>query len=45
MLHELKERFHLDAESFQYHQHLMAKDFLDEGKVMEAWKVLLSGNE
>jgi len=40
-LEELKERFKNDAESFEYHKHLLAKDFLQEHKVMEAWKVLL----
>ncbi len=39
---ELEERFHNDAESLEYHKHLLAKDFLDEKKIMEAWKVLLS---
>ncbi|MCY7408894.1 MAG: flavin reductase family protein [Chitinophagales bacterium] len=39
---ELGERFHNDAESLEYHKHLLAKDFLDEKKIVEAWKVLLS---
>ncbi|MBA2423623.1 MAG: flavin reductase family protein [Chitinophagales bacterium] len=38
---ELSERFHNDDESFNYHTHILAKEFLDEGNVMAAWKVLL----
>ncbi|MFI5134650.1 MAG: flavin reductase family protein [Chitinophagales bacterium] len=41
-LGELNERFKNDAESLQYHKHLLAKEFLEEKKVMEAWKVQLS---
>jgi flavin reductase (DIM6/NTAB) family NADH-FMN oxidoreductase RutF len=41
-LKELQERFDNDAESLEYHKHLLAKDFLEEHKVLEAWKVLLS---
>lgn len=41
-LSELEERFKNDAESFGYHKHLIAKEFLDQNKVKEAWKILLS---
>lgn len=40
-LNDLKERFHNDAESLEYHRHLLAKEFLEEGNVMAAWKILL----
>lgn len=40
-LSELQQRLKNDPESFEYHKHLLAKEFLDEKKVMEAWKVLL----
>jgi hypothetical protein len=41
-LDDLQTRFQHDAESMEYHRHLLAKEFLEEGKLMEAWKVLLS---
>ncbi len=41
-LKELQERFKNDAESFGYNKHLLAKTFLEEKKLLEAWKVLLS---
>lgn len=41
-LSELQERLKNDPESLEYHQHLLAKEFLEERKVMEAWKVLLT---
>ena len=41
-LSELQKRFKNDPESFEYHKHLLAKDFLEEKRVMEAWKVLLT---
>jgi flavin reductase (DIM6/NTAB) family NADH-FMN oxidoreductase RutF len=41
-LEELKERFKNDDESFEYHKHLLAKDFLESHQVLKAWKVLLS---
>jgi len=41
-LGELSERFKNDDESLEHHKHLLAKEFLEEKKVMEAWKVLLS---
>ncbi len=37
----LQKQFHDDAESLEHNRHLMAKKFLEETKVMEAWKVLL----
>lgn len=40
-MNELSDRFSNDAESFEYHRHLLAKKYLDEGKIMAAWKVLL----
>lgn len=39
---ELKERFYNDAESLEYHRHLLAKEFLDAGNIMAGWKVLLA---
>jgi flavin reductase (DIM6/NTAB) family NADH-FMN oxidoreductase RutF len=44
-VNELSERFHNDDESFTYHTHILAKDFLDEGNVMAAWKILLFENQ
>ncbi len=38
---EFKKRFSQDKNSMQYHLHEQARNLLDEGKVMEAWKVLL----
>ena len=40
-MQEVFERFQLDEESMEYHLHLLAKEFLEEGRVMDAWKVLL----
>jgi len=40
-IQEFKKRFSQDTSSFKYHLHELARDFLDEGKVEEAWKVLL----
>ncbi|MEO6168194.1 MAG: flavin reductase family protein, partial [Chitinophagales bacterium] len=40
-VNELMERFNNDAESLEYHRHLLAKEYLDEGKLLEGWKVLL----
>ncbi len=40
-MQEVFERFQLDEESMEYHLHLLAKEFLDEGRILEAWKVLL----
>lgn len=40
-IQEFKKRFSQDTSSFKYHLHELARDFLDEGKVDEAWKVLL----
>ncbi|MBK9729698.1 MAG: flavin reductase family protein [Chitinophagaceae bacterium] len=40
-MNELMERFNNDAESLEYHRHLLAKEYLDEGKLLEGWKVLL----
>lgn len=39
---ELVDRFSNDAESLEYHRHLLAKQFLDEGNLLAAWKVLLT---
>ena len=39
---ELHQRFQNDAESLEYQKHLLAKEFLQQKKVMEAWKVLLT---
>lgn len=41
-LKELQERFQNDEESLEYHKHLLAQSFLEEKKVLEAWKALLS---
>jgi len=41
-LNELLERFKNDDESLEYHRQLLAKELLDEGNVMAAWKVLLA---
>lgn len=41
-LEELRERFMNDEESFEYHKHLLAKEYLESHEVMKAWKVLLS---
>ncbi|HAP01454.1 MAG TPA: flavin reductase [Bacteroidetes bacterium] len=38
---EVFERFQLDEESMENHLHLLAKDFLEEGRVADAWKILL----
>ena len=38
---EVFERFQLDAESMEHHLHILAQEFLAEGRVMDAWKVLL----
>ncbi len=40
-MQEVFERFQLDEESMENHLHLLAKEFLEEGRVMDAWKVLL----
>ena len=41
-LQDLKERFYNDAESLEYHRHLLAKEYLDAGNVLAGWKVLLA---
>ncbi|MBS1657629.1 MAG: flavin reductase family protein [Bacteroidetes bacterium] len=41
-LEDLKERFSNDAESLEYHKHLLAKELLEAHQLMKAWKVLLS---
>ncbi|MEP7129241.1 MAG: flavin reductase family protein [Chitinophagales bacterium] len=41
-VNDLLERFNNDAESLEYHRHLLAKEYLDEGKLLEGWKVLLT---
>ena len=41
-LQDLKERFYNDAESLEYHSHLLAKEYLDAGNVLAGWKVLLA---
>lgn len=35
-------RFGIHAESLEYERHLLAKDFLQRGWVMDAWKLLLA---
>jgi flavin reductase (DIM6/NTAB) family NADH-FMN oxidoreductase RutF len=40
-MQDFKKRFSLDISSYQYHLHEFARNLLDEGKVQEAWKVLL----
>jgi flavin reductase (DIM6/NTAB) family NADH-FMN oxidoreductase RutF len=40
-LQELKKRLHQDLEGYRYHLHLLAKDALDAGRVLEAWEILL----
>jgi flavin reductase (DIM6/NTAB) family NADH-FMN oxidoreductase RutF len=37
----LKKRFANNSESYEYQRHLLAKEFLAEHKVLEAWKVLM----
>ncbi|MBX7108549.1 MAG: flavin reductase family protein [Chitinophagales bacterium] len=39
---ELNERFSNDEESLEYHRHLLARQFLEEGNLPAAWKVLLA---
>lgn len=41
-LQDLRERFYNDAESLEYHRHLLAKEYLDAGNVLAGWKVLLA---
>lgn len=41
-LNDLKSRFANDAESLKYHQHMLAKDFLNENELLKAWKILVS---
>jgi flavin reductase (DIM6/NTAB) family NADH-FMN oxidoreductase RutF len=41
-MQEILKRFSMDTESLENHLHQKAKDLLEEGKVVEAWKVLLS---
>ena len=41
-MEELMSRFGNDEESLRYHKHLLAKNFLESGKIPEAWKVLLT---
>ena len=41
-LEDLKQRFSNDAESLEYHKHLLAKELLEAHQLMKAWKVLLS---
>lgn len=41
-LSDLRSRFKNDGESLEYHRHLLAKEYLDAGKVMAGWKVLLA---
>ncbi len=40
-MQEVFERFQLDEENMEHQLHLLAKEFLEEGRVMDAWKVLL----
>ncbi len=40
---EIAERFSQDPESYEQHLHELAKQLLEEGKVNEAWAVLLAG--
>ena len=39
---EMHRRYRNDPEGFQYHLHQLAQQYLEAGKVEEAWKVLLS---
>ncbi|MEM1137634.1 MAG: flavin reductase family protein [Bacteroidota bacterium] len=40
-IQELRKRFSQDKASMQYQLHELARELLDEGKIGEAWKVLL----
>jgi flavin reductase (DIM6/NTAB) family NADH-FMN oxidoreductase RutF len=41
LVQELIRRFSHHADSFEYEQHMLAKEFLEKGQVQEAWKTLL----